>query len=97
MPDYVAQVIIDPGEDGLTLEHVMAQKYIAMFLQPEAYADYRNIPNLDSGPDSKMPVRWDYASDEYLLNENLQEDSVNIFTDRVGWNRKLYIRFRNGL
>ena len=87
---YVAQSDIDPGVGNLTLEHIMTQKYIAMFLQPEAYSDWRrtNIPALTPVSGTAVPVRWDYSSTEYLFNSNSPaEGSVSIYTDRVGWNR----------
>ncbi len=87
--EYIAQSDVDPGAGNLTLEQIMTQKYIAMFLQPEVYSDYRrtNIPELEPVSGSNVPVRWDYSSNEYLFNSNLTEGSVNMFTDRVGWNR----------
>lgn len=88
-PNYIAQASVDPGEGNLTLEHIMTQKYIAMFLQPETYGDYRrtNIPDLVPVSGSNVPVRWDYPSDEYLFNSNLAEGSVDFYNDRVWWNR----------
>ncbi len=88
--EYIAQDAIAPGVGNLTLEHVMTQKYIAMFLQPEAYSDWRrtNIPALTPVSGSNIPVRWDYSSDEYLFNSNApSEGSVSIYTDKVGWNK----------
>lgn len=87
---YVAQASIDPGVGNLTLEHVMTQKYIGMFLQPEVYSDYRrtNIPDLQPVSGSNVPVRWDYPATENLFNSNAPAaGSVNIYSDRVGWNR----------
>ena len=87
---YIAQPEIDPGVGNLTLEHVMTQKYIAMFLQPENYNDWRRtgIPALSPVAGSAVPVRWHYSSDEYLFNSNSpSETAVNIFTDKVGWNK----------
>ncbi len=88
--DYVGQASIDPGAAGLTLERIMMEKYIAMYLQPENYSDYRrtNVPNLAPVSGANVPVRWDYPSTEYLFNSNAPEDgSVNVFNDRVWWNR----------
>ena len=87
---YVAQENIAPGAGNLTLEDVMTQKYIGLFLDPEVYNDYRrtNIPDLVPVSGTNVPVRWDYSSTEYLFNSNSPaEGSVNIYTDRVGWNR----------
>ena len=87
--EYVSRDMVDPGSGGLTLEHVMTQKYIGLFLQPEVYNDFRRtgIPALTPVSGTAVPVRWDYPSNEYLFNSNLDEGSVDIFTDRVGWNR----------
>lgn len=88
--DYVAQSDVDPGVGNLTLEQVMTQKYIAMFLQPEAYSDWRRteIPALSPVSGSAIPVRWDYSLNEYLFNANAPaEGSVSIYNDRVGWNK----------
>lgn len=87
--DYIAQPTVDPGAANLTLQDVMIQKYIGMFLQPETYSDYRrtNIPALVPVSGSIVPVRWEYASDEYLFNSNLIEGSIDFYNDRVWWNR----------
>lgn len=75
-----------PGD--VTLEDIMTQKYIAMFLQPEVYSDYRrtDFPTLTPVSGTVVPVRWHYGSDEYLFNSNSpSEGDVNIYTDKVGW------------
>lgn len=87
---YVADAAVAPGVGNLTLETIMTQKYIAMFLQPEVYSDWRRtgIPTLlpTSGP--TVPVRWDYASTEYLFNTNSPaETAVSIYNDKVGWDQ----------
>ncbi|MEL6989249.1 MAG: SusD/RagB family nutrient-binding outer membrane lipoprotein, partial [Bacteroidota bacterium] len=87
---YIAQPEIGKGVGNLTLEDIMIQKYIGMYLQPEAYNDWRRtgIPSLVPVSGNAVPVRWHYASDEYLFNSNSpSEAEVNIFTDKVGWNR----------
>jgi len=87
---YVANADVTPGVGNLTLERVMIEKYIAMYLQPEVYNDWRrtNIPALTPTAGEEIPVRWHYSSDEYLFNSNSpSETDVDIFKDRVGWNR----------
>ena len=87
---YIAQPEVDPGVGNLTLEMIMTQKYIALFLDPEAYTDWRRTeyPILTPVSGSAIPVRWHYSATEYLFNENAPaEGEVNIFSDRVGWNR----------
>ena len=88
--EYIAQESINPGVGNLTLEHVMTQKYIAMYLQPEVYSDWRRtgIPALTPVSGTTIPVRWNYALNEYLFNTNApDETSIDIYTDKVGWNR----------
>lgn len=87
---YVADAAVAPGVGNLTLETIMTQKYIAMFLQPEVYSDWRRtgIPALSPTSGPTIPVRWDYASTEYLFNTNSPaETEVSIYNDKVGWNR----------
>ncbi|MEM6765781.1 MAG: SusD/RagB family nutrient-binding outer membrane lipoprotein [Bacteroidota bacterium] len=87
---YIANPDVGVGTGNLTLETVMIQKYIAMFLQPETYSDFRRtgIPALTPVSGTAVPVRWHYSSDEYLFNSNSPtEAEVNIFTNKVGWNR----------
>lgn len=86
--EYLMQPGIDPGAGNLSLENIMTQKYIAMFLQPETYSDWRrtDIPSLTPVSGTAVPVRWHYSSNEYLFNSNSpSEGDVNIFTNKVGW------------
>lgn len=79
-----------PSIGNLALEDIMIQKHIAMFLQPESYSDYRRtgIPTLFPVSGLNIPVRWNYSADEYQFNSNAPDEStVNIYEDRVGWNR----------
>jgi hypothetical protein len=65
----------------------MTQKYIAMFLDPEAFADWRRtgIPSLTPNTGSQIPRRLPYPETEVLYNQNCPKPSViNIFT-RVWW------------
>ncbi|MFT4566468.1 MAG: hypothetical protein ACI9FN_001424 [Saprospiraceae bacterium] len=87
---YVAQAEVAPGVGNLTLEQVMTQKYIGLYLQPEVYNDYRrtNIPNLSPVSGSNVPVRWPIAQTEELFNANAPAPgSIDIYNDKVGWNR----------
>ena len=87
---YIAQNDINPGVGNLSLETIMTQKYIAMFLQPEVYSDWRRtgFPTLSPVSGTAIPVRWNYPATELLFNTNAPaEGAVDIFTNRVGWNR----------
>ncbi|MCB0683080.1 MAG: SusD/RagB family nutrient-binding outer membrane lipoprotein, partial [Saprospiraceae bacterium] len=54
---YVGQTEIDPGSGNLTLDHIMTQKYIAMFMDPEVFSDWRRtgIPELDPNTGANVP------------------------------------------
>lgn len=73
---YIANSSVDPGVAGLTNDHVMTQKYIGLFGQPQVFNDMRRQPNLEPysnmAPTSgtQLPVRWNYPADELLFNEN---------------------------
>lgn len=71
-----------------TLEQIMTEKYIALFLQPEAYSDFRRtgFPALTPTSGSVIPVRFPYGEDETIFNEE-NVPKVDIFTDKVGWNK----------
>lgn len=88
--DYIRQPMIDPGAGNLSLEMVMTQKYIALFLDPESYSDWRRteIPKLTPLSGLHVPVRWQYPATEYDFNSNAPDlGSIDIFMDRVWWNR----------
>lgn len=87
---YVTQPTISPGAGSLTLETVMIQKYIGMFVQPEAFSDWRRtgIPALTAVPDATsnvIPRRWFYPENEYLFNENAPARDNDLIFQRVDW------------
>lgn len=86
--NYVAQASVDPGLGSIGDAEIMLQKYIGLFVQPEAYSDWRRkgIPALTPVTGSKIPVRWDYSDDSYLYNSNSPtEGDIDLFDDNVGW------------
>jgi len=87
---YFAQPGIDPGVGGLTMENIMTQKYIAMFVQPEAFSDWRRtgIPALTAVPEATSTViarRWFYPENEYLFNENAPARDSDLLFQKVDW------------
>ena len=86
---YVAQASIDPGAGNLDREdHILTQKYIGLFVQPEVFNDLRrnDFPALTPTSGTQLPVRWNYPSDELLFNANAPADgATTLFTPRVGW------------
>ncbi|MDJ0646005.1 MAG: SusD/RagB family nutrient-binding outer membrane lipoprotein [Flavobacteriaceae bacterium] len=87
---YVGQATIDPGAGNLTMEQIMTQKYIALFVQPEANVDWRRtgIPAITPPADATSTVvarRWFYPENEYLFNENAPARNSNLLFERVDW------------
>lgn len=85
---YLQQTTVDPGAGQLTLEHIMTQKYIAMYTQAESWSDWRRtgFPTLTSTVQgSEIPRRFPYAQSERLYNSaNMPAPAPTIF-DRVWW------------
>lgn len=72
----------------ITLEKIMVQKWLAMYMSPEALTDWRRtgLPNL-VGPSSKAIVRkWPYPTKEKNLNGgNVPSEGVFPIYKRVWW------------
>lgn len=86
---YISHEKVNPVDSVITLDHVMHQKYIAMFLNPETFADQRRAwnprPNIYWGRDPIL--RWSYPQSQLLYNENAPEPgSINPRQDNVWWN-----------
>ncbi|MGB2171603.1 MAG: SusD/RagB family nutrient-binding outer membrane lipoprotein, partial [Flavobacteriaceae bacterium] len=86
---YVGQTTIDPGSGNLTMEQIMTQKYIGMFVQPEAFSDWRRtgIPSLTPVSGTTVPRRWFYPENEYLFNANAPARDDNLLFQRVDWDK----------
>ncbi|MDZ7604535.1 MAG: SusD/RagB family nutrient-binding outer membrane lipoprotein [Cyclobacteriaceae bacterium] len=82
---YLAKSTVDVGENSLTLENIITQKYVSFWLfQPiEAYNDYRRtmIPEMHNtvGP---PPNRFPYPQDEVAANPNVPERTIQ---NKVWW------------
>jgi len=61
-----------------TLEEIMTQKWIALYLSPEAYVDYRRtgFPNLTPVTGTSIPSRFPYPTDERLYNPNTPNATI---------------------
>jgi hypothetical protein len=60
--DYLADAAIAVGEAGLMLNHIMKEKYIHNFLNPETFVDYR---------------RYDFSSDVFIGLQIRNEDAAD--------------------
>lgn len=82
---YLARSTVSVGEDNLSLDHIITQKYIAFWLfQPiEAYNDYRRtmIPTMNN-PVSPPPNRFPYPQDEVAANPNVPSRTIQ---NKVWW------------
>jgi len=73
---------------SITLEKIMYQKWVALFIQCEAYSDWRRTgfpaltPNVNGNIQS-IPVRYIYAQNERLYNTNYP--GTKQLTDPVWW------------
>ena len=65
----------------------MTQKYIAMFMDPEVFSDWRRtgIPELDPNTGANVPRRLPYAETAVLYNENTPSPADVTIYDRVDW------------
>ncbi len=78
---------VDATADGDLMKLIIEQKYLHMFLQLEAFTDYRlyGFPELTPTVGSEVPRRYPYPTDENLYNSDHYQ-SVSIF-DRVWWDQ----------
>ena len=84
---YVGQLAINPGGSNLDLKnHILTQKYIGLFVQPEVFNDLRrnDFPVLTPTSGSSIPVRWNYSGDELLFNSNTPIGST-LFSPKNSW------------
>ena len=86
---YLAKPEVMPN-GALTLNHVMEQKYLAMYTQPETFSDWRrtNIPVLTPPKDAigETPRRFMYPLSERLYNPNTPSGVKT--SDRIFWDNK---------
>lgn len=84
---YTEQSSVSVGASNLDLEHVMTQKYLALFTSPEVYNDWRRtgLPTIPPVTGSAIPRRLPYPNTEVFSNENTPSPAnVGIFT-KVWW------------
>ena len=84
---YVAQAEVNPGGASLDLEdHILTQKYIGLFVQPEVFNDLRrnDFPVLTPTSGSQIPVRWNYSEFEILFNSNTPAGGT-LFSPKNSW------------
>jgi len=75
--------------ENVTLEQIMTGKYVALFLNPEVWTDYRRTgyPELtpyEDAPEGEIPRRFVYPQNEHERNAENIPDDAGLF-DRVWW------------
>lgn len=97
--DYIADGSVAVGEAGLMLKHIMKEKYIANFLNPETYVDFRRYDFSNEvfvglelpvdNADSEFPGEWyrraSYPSSESLRNPDNVAANSKSPTEPVWW------------
>jgi hypothetical protein len=85
--DYLADPTIDVGEAALKLEHIMKEKYIANFLNPETFVDmrrydfstdvYKDLSLPEDNATSEYPGEWFLRAVYPSSEESRNPDNVN--------------------
>ena len=88
--NYAAYLVANgtlTGTQQNKLDQIMMQKYIAMFLHPEAWSDFRrsNVPALTPVTGSAIPRRFMYPLSENSFNAPNVPAGANLFTPRLWW------------
>jgi len=77
--------------DATALEQIINEKYIANFLNLEAYNDWRRTgfpvltPAVNAYQNSPIPTRWPYSQTAVLTNPQPQQTAKT--TDKVWWDQ----------
>lgn len=90
--DYLADTSVDVGETGLMLNHIMKEKYIHNFLNPETFVDYRRYnfsDNVFKGLKIRQEVdaSGDYAG-EWFRRASYPSTELNRNRSNVEANRQ---------
>ncbi len=80
--DYISDDAVSMGEGNFTIDHIFKEKWVALFLHPEAWVDAR---------------RYDYSYDNFDLPENLNPDLNNQFIRRLRYPDSEVSRNRSNL
>lgn len=93
--EYIAVRAQLTGTAEEKLETVITQKYVALFLNPEAWTDYRRTgyPILTPAtggttalnPNGAIPRRFPYPNSEVLQNKNVPTEDANLQEPRLWW------------
>lgn len=91
--DYMADGVVAVGEGALSLHHIMKEKYIHNFLNPETFVDYRRYDFSDDvftglqirseveSADTEFPGQW-FRRANYPDTEELTRNEANVLANR---------------
>ncbi|RLD19257.1 MAG: hypothetical protein DRI69_08755 [Bacteroidetes bacterium] len=88
--EYIAQSSVGVGEDNLSLENVITQKWIALYTSPEVFNDWRrtDLPELTPVTGTEVPRRLPYPQSEIDSNpDNLPPPGESTIFSRVWWDK----------
>lgn len=96
--EYISKVVVLTGSAELKKEKILTQKYIALYLNPEAWVDYRRTgyPVLSPAtggsnninPNGEIPRRFAYPNSETTLNANMPFPLSDLQTPRLWWDKQ---------
>ena len=95
--DYISREAQLTGTLEEKKEQVITQKYIALYLNPEVWTDYRRTgyPVLSPAvggtsainPNGQIPRRFPYPNSEVTLNPNVPATTSDLQTPRLWWDK----------
>jgi hypothetical protein len=96
--DYSSKVVVLTGDAEQKKEKIITQKYIALYLNPEAWVDYRRTgyPVLTPAtggstainPNGEIPRRFAYPNSEATLNPNMPYQQSDLQAPRLWWDKQ---------
>jgi hypothetical protein len=86
---YVATYATLTGDFNADLQTIITEKWIANYLHPESWVDYRRTgyPALTPNSGSEIPRRFIYPTDERLYNPNSINQNSDMFQPRLWWDQ----------
>ncbi|MBO9684390.1 MAG: SusD/RagB family nutrient-binding outer membrane lipoprotein [Flavisolibacter sp.] len=95
--DYILKRATISGTAAQKLETIITQKYIALYLNPEAWVDYRRTgypvltPAIGGAtsinPNGAIPRRFSYPNSEVTLNPNVKDKSSSLQSPKLWWDQ----------
>ncbi len=94
---YISKIVQLAGTTEQKKEKILTQKYLALYLNPEAWVDYRRTgyPKLSPAtggtssinPNGEIPRRFPYPNSEATLNPNIPSGTTDLQSPRLWWDK----------